>query len=210
MHHLGRGSALESVHQSFAGAGLVEHLQALGVEYQIWIAPLVYALRKFLLCWIEAVELIKTNILRTHAFRFTNMPLAGKHGLVANRSKNRGQGSLIGPRVLGEFVASKNRACQPRANRQATGQDRRARWRAGRLRVARGEFQSALCQRINIRCRRANSRATAEATRISVPHVIDNHPHNVWLLARCALPRSQACRYRLVLFCMRDRGLHGC
>ena len=111
MHHFGSGAALESVHQSFAGAGLVEHLQALGVEYQIWIAPLVYALRKFLLCWIEAVELIKTNILRTHAFRFTNMPLAGKHGLVANRSKNRGQGSLIGPRVLGEFVASKNRAC---------------------------------------------------------------------------------------------------
>ena len=77
VHHFGGCSTLESVHQAFACSGFSEHFQSFRVEHQIRIAPLVHALGKFLLRWIEAVELIEPHIVRTHPLGFANMPLPG-------------------------------------------------------------------------------------------------------------------------------------
>ncbi len=150
---------------------------------EIGIAPRIQTLSDLFLGWVIAEVFIETDIMRTHAFGLANVPLARQKRVVARAAQQLRQAYFIRPRILFQFVSGKNGPCQPSAVRQPTCQNRRTRRRACLLRIAGCQPQTLACQSIHVRRRSSNRCPASIASRITIAHVVDHKPDNVWPLA---------------------------
>ena len=198
---------LKPVDEGVARPRAAQHLQPFRVQHEVGIASLVHALTDLLLGLVEAVELVEADVVRPHALRLADVPLARQHRGVAGFAEQRRQRDLVGPGILRDVVAREDRTGEPGPDRQTSGQDRRPRRRAGRLRIGRGQLQPLARQPVHVRRRRPDRRAAAEGAGVAVAHVVDDEPDDVRPLACLGEERVELRLRRRGLVGMDQRGL---
>ena len=204
--HLGGLTALETVNERGARSRRAQHGQPLGVQHEIGVTAFVDALADFLLGFVEPVEFVEPDVVRSHTDLLADMPLAGEDGGVARLAEQFRQRDLIRPRVLGQLVAGEDGAGEPGAHRKPSGQDSRTGRRTGRLRIGRGELQSIASEAIDVWRRRPDRSATAIGAGVAPAHVVDDEPDDIGPPAQMAVKRVKLLLGRRLLVGMHQGG----
>ena len=110
---------------------------------------------------------------------------------VAALAQQLGRRDLIRPRVLADRVAGQDGAGETAAGRQPAGVDGRAGRGARRLRVGRGQAQSAAGERVDVRGRCAQTDTASVHADIAVAEVVDQKDQDVGLASGSLLERRE-------------------